>query len=268
MAEQMTGAGGESGAAAPATSGPSPRVWRWMGGILADPRSTFEEIAGYLHLPHPTDHEKTVDRTRWWMPVLVVIVVSVAVAAYTVPNIVMPAQADMIRASVLDRGGTAEQADQAIKMSGAIGVPAGIVGAAVGTFVMLFLVAAVVHGLSRLVGGKGKFRAARAVVAYSMIVSALGSLVKLPLMAARKTVYVETGPTLFFKDLEPSDRLYKFLSAFDVFTLWWIVLLGIGLAVAYRLSRSKAVTVTLILLILTIAMSVLIPTGGAFGGPR
>jgi hypothetical protein len=266
MAEQMTGASGGVGAGEPGAARPSPNVWRWMGGIFADPRSTFEEIAGYLHLPHPTDREKTVDRTRWWLPVLVVVVVSVGVAAYTVPNIVMPGQADMIRSAVLDRGGTTEQAEQAIKMAGAVGIPSGIVGAAVGTFVILFIVAGVIHGLSRLFGGKGKFRTARAIVAYSMLVSALGTLIKLPLMVARKTVMVETGPTLFFPNLEPSDRLYKFLSGFDVFTLWWIVLLGIGLAVGYRLPKARAIVVVLILWVLSVALSMLIPTGGAFRG--
>jgi hypothetical protein len=115
----------------------------------------------------------------------------------------------------------------------------------------------------KMVGGKGRFRKARAVVAWAMLVTALGSLIKLPLMMAKDSMYVETSPTLFFKALEPSDRLYKFLTSFDIFNLWWLVLLAIGLAIGYRTSYSRSIVAVVILWALMMLMSVFTP--GGFG---
>jgi hypothetical protein len=85
-------------------------------------------------------------------------------------------------------------------------------------------------------------------------------------MLARKTVYVETGPALFFPGLEPSDSMYRFLSGLDVFTLWQIVVLSIGLAVAYKVSTAKAgIVLAALWLIFLFVASRFFPQGGAFG---
>jgi len=236
-------------------------------GVFTDPASTFASVCALVSVPKPGESGKTSDKSKWWIPVIVAAIVAVAVAAYTVPNIVMPEQAANIRAMVVERGGSPDEAERAIQMSSAIGIPMAILGAAVGTFVMLFVVAGILHLFMRMVGGKGRFRHARVVVAYSMLVTVLGSIIKLPLMVARKTILVETSPTIFFRSLEPSDRMYRVLSGFDVFTIWWIVLLFIGLAIGYRVSRGKAAIVVVVLWLLLTLLSSFMPQGGFAGGP-
>ncbi len=251
-----------------ASEKPSP--FEWMLGVIMDPRGAFEGIAESLRRPHPTDPSRTTDRSKWWVPVVVIIVVSAVVAGITVPRIVMPMQEDTIRESVLERGGTEEQADQAIEMSSRIGVPAGILGAAVQVFIMLFIFAGLLHLLMMMFGGKAGFGAARAVIAYSMIIpSVIGSLVKLPIMLSRETMFVETGPTVlpFFRDLEPSDQLYRFLfSGFDIFTIWWFLVIGVGVAVCYRVKAPKAAGAAIVLWAISTALFTLLNFGGAYGG--
>jgi hypothetical protein len=240
-------------------------AWGRMVGVFLDPRAAFEGVSAAASVPDPVDPEKTRDRSQWWLPLVIVILVSIAVVAYTVPNIVMPEQAKLIRETVVERGGTVEQAEQAIKMSGAVGLPMGIVSAALGTFVFVLVAAGILHLLMKAVGGKGSFRHSRAVFSYALIISALASLIKLPLIVARKTLFVETGPTLFFRNLEPSDKLYRFLSGFDIFTLWLVAILVIGYAAAYRLpARKAAIVVVGLWLVLTCLMPFL-PGGGTFG---
>jgi hypothetical protein len=234
-------------------------------GVFVEPKATFEAVSAKLNEPHPSDPAKTVDKSKWWIPVLIVVVISVGVAVYTVPTIVMPQQVEIIRDSVVERGGTPEQADEAVRMARAFGIPWAIFGAAAGTFIILFVVAGVLHLLAKMVGGKGRFRNARMVASYSLLVTALGSLVKLPLMVAKKTLAVETGPTLFFPALEPSDRLYRFLSSFDIFTIWWVALLIVGLAIAYRIKASRAAIAVVILWVIIAILTTLTPMGGGFG---
>jgi hypothetical protein len=241
-------------------------VGAWLLGIFTEPKPTFQDVTAHLDVPHPTETGKTIDKSKWWIPVLIVAAISIAVTIYTIPNFVLPEQATAIRASVLERGGTAEQAEQAIAMSGKVALPMGIIFAALGSFAVLFIAAGVIHLLMKMVGGKGKFRNARAVWAYTTLVYGLGALIKLPLMISKRSMFVETSPTLFFKALEPSDKLYKFLSGFDIFTIWQVVLLIIGLAVAYKTSMTKSGVIIVVLWLLATLLFTMIP-GGAFGGP-
>jgi len=239
-------------------------VWSSIAGVFTDPGATFAAVSAAASVPDPADATKTKDGSRWWVPVLIVIVASVIVTAYTVPNIVMPEQARHIREAVMERGGTAEQAEQAIRMGTAVGLPMGMVSAAVGTLIFVLVGAGLLHLLMGLVGGKGTFRRSRAVFSYAIVISALASIVKLPLMAARKTLFVETGPTLFFRNLEPSDRLYRFLSGFDIFTLWLVAVLVIGYAAAYRLPPRKAAMIVVGLWLLLTCLAPFLPGGGMF----
>ncbi|MCD4690987.1 YIP1 family protein, partial [bacterium] len=221
-----------------------PNVWGWIFGVIVDPANTFAQIAGRTAEPHPTDPAKTKDGTKWWLPVLVVALVAIVATIYIVPSVVMPMQEEALHAMIIEQGGTQADVDQAMSMAGKFTMPSAIIGAVIQTFIMLFVTAGVFHLLMKMVGGKGSFRSGRAVVAYSMIISAIGSLVKLPIMISKKTMTVELGPTLLLPQLEPSDRLFKFLvTAFDAFTIWWLIVLVIGLAAGYRVSRGKSVTV-------------------------
>jgi hypothetical protein len=209
----------------------------WISGVFLEPGSTFSSIAASVDRPHPKEPGRTKDMSKWWLPLLISIVIAVGISLYTVPTYVAPMQADAIREAVMQRGGSEADVEQAIAMSGAMLIPMSIVGVVVVTFIILFVSAGIAHLLMKMVGGKGLFRHSRAVVAWSLLVPALGSLIKLPLMIVRKSMIVETSPTLFIPKLEPSDRLFKFLSSFDIFTIWWMIVLLIGLSVAYRTSR-------------------------------
>jgi hypothetical protein len=241
-------------------------VGGWIAGVFTDPRVTFGEIAEVLDLPHPTDRTKTKDGSRWWIPFVITLVVSTAIAAYTVPKIVMPERMADVRQTMIEQGATQADIDRVMQMSSAVGGVLGIVGVLVVTAIIFFITAGLLHLFARMVGGKGRFRHARAVAAYAMLITTLGSLIKLPMMAAKKTMFVETGLALFLRNAGPSDKLYRFFMAgFDIFTIWWVVVLVFGVAAAYRLPKGKAaVAAGLIWAILAILGTV--GEGGGFGG--
>jgi hypothetical protein len=236
-----------------------------MAGVVVDPGDTFTQIAGNVAVKEPANPDKTRDHTNWWLPVVVAAVVAIAISLYIVPHIVMPMQAEAIRASIVERGGSPEDAEMALSMASKFAIPSAVIGAAVQTFAMLFVIAGIFHLLFRMVGGKGSFRNARAVVGYGMIITTIGSLVKLPIMISKETMFVELGPTIFLPALEPSDKLYKFLfTGFDLFSIWWLVILIIGLAIGYRVSKSKAATVVVLAWLVMSALIAMLP-GGGFG---
>lgn len=260
--EQIASGGSEH----PPAGGGRGGVGGWIVGVFADPKRTFGQIADVLELPHRTDPSKTRDGSKWWMPFLVALIVTGGIAAYTVPKIVMPERMADVRAAMVEQGAPPEDIDRAMELSGAIGTPAGILGAVVVTAIIFFIVAGLLHLFAKMVGGKGRFRHARAVAAYGMLITSLGSLVKLPMMISKKTMLVSTGPAILMGDVEPSNKLYLFLHAgFDIFTIWWVVVLLFGMAIAYRISKAKAgIAVGLIWLIFTVLGT--LGEGGAIGG--
>jgi hypothetical protein len=263
MAEHTRDASG--GRSPEPASGPGRGVLGWIAGVFVDPKGTFGEIAGVIEERHPTDPAKTKDGSKWWVPFVIAIVVTAAVSAYTVPKIVMPERMEIAREAMIEQGASQADIDRAIEMSSAIGGPVGVVGAAVVTVIIFFVAAGLTHLFAKMVGGKGRFRHARAVTAYAMMITTLGGLVKLPMMISRQTMLVSTGPAILMGDVEPTDRLFLFLqSGFDIFTIWSLVVTLFGVAILYRLATGKAaVTVVLLWLIFT-ALGTF--GGGGFGG--
>ncbi len=238
-------------------------VGSWLGGVFVDPRGAFEAIAARTHMPHSKDPAKTKDRTLWWVPLIILAVVSLLMVVIVVmPYVAGPQQEEAIRAAIAERGGTEEQVQQAIQQSAAFILPFSIVGGVIQAAIMVFLIAGIAHLLMKMLGGTGTFRHARAIAAYSMLVSALGTLIKLPFMKMKETMYVETGAAIFFRNLEPSDKLYRVLfTGFDVFMIWWIIVLGIGMAVAYRVSKGKAFTAAAVIWLLMTVLGMFGPGG-------
>jgi hypothetical protein len=238
-------------------------VGSWIAGMFVDPKGAFESIASRTHMPHPKDPNKTKDRTRWLIPVIIMtVVVLIMIVMVIVPYVAGPAQEEAVRTAIMDRGGTEAQVEQAMAQAGAFMLPASIVGGIFQVVIMVFIIAGLVHLLMKMLGCKGTFRHARAIVAYSMLVSTAGTLIKLPFMKMKETMFVETGLAIFFKNLEPSDKLYRILfTGFDVFTIWWIIVLGIGMAVAYKASKGKAITAAVIVWLLTTVMGMFGPGG-------
>jgi hypothetical protein len=240
-------------------------VGGWISGVFLDPSSTFKAIAESVERPHPTEPGRTKDMSKWWLPIIISIIITIGITLYTVPKFVAPMQADAIREAVMERGGTEADVEQAMSVSGAMMVPMSLVGVVVGTFLIVFIAAGIAHLLMKMVGGRGLFRHSRAVVSWSLLISTLGSLIKLPLMIARDSMIVETSPTLLIPSLEPSDKLFKLLSSFDIFTIWWMVVMLIGLAIAYRTSKGKAAVAIAIMWIIMIVIAVFTPGGMGAG---
>ncbi len=239
----------------------------WITGVFMDPGTTFQGIADSVERPHPTDPAKTKDMSKWWLPVVLFIVVTAAITLYSYPTFVAPMQADAVREQVMERGGSEADVEMALKMStGPVALVIGIVVMIILVGVFFFVAAAIAHGVMKMLGGKGRYRHARAVMGWTMLIAALGSLVKLPIMIAKKSAIVETGPSLFFKDLEPSDTLFKFLANFDIFTIWAMVVTVVALAVVYRTSYGKSAIAVAVLWILQILLITYVVPGGMGAG--
>jgi hypothetical protein len=79
------------------------------------------------------------------------------------------------------------------------------------------------------------------VVAHASVILAIRLLVSAPVSYAREATGGATSLGLWFPALDAASFAGRFVGALDVFVLWWVVLLAIGVAVLYgRRARSVA----------------------------
>ena len=239
-------------------------VMGWIVGVITEPTATFESIGSRVAVPDPTEAGKTRDKTKWWLPVLILLVAFTAMTTYIMFT---PQGVELVREQMAAQGQTGVPPEQAMAMARTIGIPIQMIAMGIILFVWALAGGGIIHAVSRMLGGKGVFRHGRAALAWPLIIGALGLVIRTVLMAVTGNVELEMSPSLFLGHLERSDTLYRFLnSGFDIFMIWETVVIALAVAAMYRISRGKAVVPALVVWALITALMTFSPQGGGFGG--
>jgi hypothetical protein len=129
-------------------------------------------------------------------------------------------------------------------------------------FQMIFMpvLALIVAGLAYAVfnaalGGDAAFKQLYAIVVHSGAIMVVQALFGLPLAYARESLSGTTNLGVFFPFLDENSFAARMLGSLDLFLIWWIVSLAIGLGVLYR-RRTGPIATTL--LVIYAAIGVLI----------
>ena len=96
-----------------------------------------------------------------------------------------------------------------------------------------------------MLGGDATFRQALAIVAHSQILTALQQLFVLPLDYAKGSLSSPTSLAVFLPFLDDASFPARFLGSIDLFWIWLIVNLSIGIGVLYR-RRGAPIAVALL----------------------
>jgi hypothetical protein len=99
------------------------------------------------------------------------------------------------------------------------------------TVVMSGLLLAV---LNAMLGGQATFKQVIAIVTFASFVPTLQSLVVMPLNYVRETMTSATSLVVFLPMVDGNSFLGMLLGAIDLFRIWWLVSLAIGLGVLYK----------------------------------
>ena len=106
-----------------------------------------------------------------------------------------------------------------------------------------------------LMGGTATFKQILSVVAHSQIVMALALVVSMPINYMKGTMTGATSLSVLAPMLDEGTFLARFLGMIDVFMVWYVVVLSIGLAVLYR-RKTKSVAMVLFGIYAVIAIGV------------
>jgi hypothetical protein len=233
---------------------PAPGLLTRMIGVLLSPRETFAAIA---------------TRPRW-LGVMVVTLAMSSAAYYLILSSqdMQDAIVDQQVRAIEARGNTVSD-EQLANMERFIGyLP---VGYAVGIFVLGPLFGAAIAGIvtgifTTLMGGNGTFKQVFAVMNHAGFIPAISALFIAGMLAiGAKPVGVRPpGANLgvFLPMLEETSFLAVLLRSIDMFLLWWMVVLAIGLGVLYK-RRTGPIATTFIGLYVVIALLIAVFTSGS-----
>ncbi len=202
--------------AAPATAVPDKGLFARAVGIVFSPRQTFEVVVA-----HPRS---------FLMLVILLVVTAVAVGGFMATT---AGQQAFLDAMEKRPGSTAQGMEMMQKI-----VPYMWIFYAVGTLIMtpLFLLvfAGILLAVFTMMGGNASFKQVFAVVVYAGVINVLGAVVKLPVNFATGSMTTGTNLGVLLPMLDDRSFLALFLGTIDLFMVWMVVVLSIGLAVVYK----------------------------------
>ena len=233
---------------------PDPGLFARLIGVLFSPKETFAAI---------------VARPRW-LAVMVVTLVMSSAAYYVILSSqdMQDAIVDQQVRAMESRGNVVSD-QQIANIERFIGyLP---VGYAVGIFVLGPLFGAAIAGIvtgifTALMGGNGTFKQVFAVMNHAGFIPAISALFIAGMLAvgAKPIGARPPGANLgvFLPMLEETSFLAVLLRSIDMFLLWWMVVLAIGLGVLYK-RRTGPIATTLIGLYIVIALLIATFTSGS-----
>ena len=109
-----------------------------------------------------------------------------------------------------------------------------------------------------IIGGDRQFMEMWALASYLSLIDIIASAVKIPLMVQKNSLNVYTSLAIFMN--ESSTYLFRFIKAVDIFGLWKVIVVSIGLSVLYKKKFNR------VLIIIIIAWLVYCLIAAAFSG--
>ena len=227
----------------PQAVAPSAGLFSRFIGVLFSPRQTFAQVA---------------KQPRWLgMLLLVVIIGAVATGGFLSTQVGQQAYLDeAVRRVEAGGGRMSDQQYQAVeRMLPYMGyITAGSV-LVIGPLMTLVLAGILYVVFGAVLGGEGTFKQVFSVVAHCGAVSAVGQLLMLPLNFIRQSMSGATNLAVFFPMLDEGSFIARLLGSIDLFLVWWVMVLAIGMAVLYR-RKTRPVAISFFALYALIAVGI------------
>lgn len=216
-------------------------------GIITSPRATYESVVA-----HP----------RWFgMLALATVAAAVLVGAFLMTPVGQDAWLAQMEAQQ-----TGEGAAEAMKMMEKVAPYVGYITTAVMlVFIPLFylLCSGVLFAVfNAALGGDASFKQIFTVVVHAAPIGLLGQAFTVPMNYFRGSMTSATNLSVLFPMLDEQSFAAKFAGAIDLFLLWQIFVLAIGLAVLYR-RRTQPIATSLFVLYGVIALIIAFVKSGS-----
>jgi len=177
------------------------------------------------------------ERPKWVLPLVIVVVVTLIATILILSSRI---GLDMRLAALKARNLPPEQLERAQRfIKGPLPVITGSISVLIATPIWMVIVAFIYNLCLPLVGGKGNFLKTFSVVSYSAMVRIPGIILRTLLIFIKKTPFVYTSLILFFPKIPHHSFGARFLSRLDIFTIWELILIALGLEIITDVKGKK-----------------------------
>lgn len=212
-------------------------------GILTAPRATFENV---------------VARPKWFgMFLLTAIIVAAGAALPMTTEAGKQAAVDQ-QVSQMEGFGMQVSDEQYAQMLKGTAILPYMTGGSVlvGSLVMALIIAAILWAVfNAALGGDASYKQILAVLVHAGAVTAAGQLFTGPLNYVRGAVTSATNLSVLLPMLDETSFMGRLAGAIDLFVIWWLIVLAIGLAVLYR-RKTQPIAYTLFGIYAVIALGI------------
>lgn len=136
--------------------------------------------------------------------------------------------------------------------------------------IMPFIILSLISGICLITGnfvfgGKSNFWPVFNVVSYAALIGLLGDVLRGMLMIFKKSAYVYTGLGLI-KPIDDGSVLYYLFSQIDIFSIWRVIITGVGLGIIYKMNSQKFIYGLLVIWGIAIIIIALLNSSVFYGG--
>lgn len=230
-------------------------------GVIIRPLRTFERM-------------REARRGHWWLVAILAVIGTVAATLVT-----LPIQAEMVQQQMEAQQAQFEdlpeeqraqiEQQQAMFTSQTTLAGIGIAGGLLGIFVGYLVRAAVLFALGLPVGGRAGFGQVFRMAVWTTLPSVIRSFVAAIAVLATGQMPAQGLSAMYSASevAEMSPVLVAFLSGIDIYTLWALVLITLGVAATYQLSKVKSLLIAIVFWLLGVGLTIaLAAIGQMFAG--
>lgn len=234
-----------------------------MAGVFSEPGNTFTAV------------KSSQKKNYWLIPLLILIAVSI-ISSFLVTNdeeLVSELKTQQKEAvkkqldqQVKDGKLTQEQADQQMEQTdkmfgGTMLVVFGIIGSVFVVLIFFFMKALIYWGGLKIFSGIAGFSDIMNVLGLTALITAIQLIVNTVLAVLTGKLMMNIGPVMFVTKETMSKEIYGLIANFDLINIWYLIIVGIGLAKVSNLKSSVTMPFVFVLWIIW----VLLTSFGPFG---
>jgi len=194
-------------------------IWQKIIGIYYRPAEVFEQLRS---------------KTLWWVPLIIVLVVSASAVLITRPIVMPEIMAQMAQNPDIPPESLPQVQE---RIENPLYSLLGVFVAMPLTWVVIGLV---FWGIFSMLGGKSSFVQMFTATVWPAMVSIPGSLIKVPMMFVMETAKVHTSLVLILPPEMEETFIFRLLSQIDIFVVWTVVVMALGYSVFTGVKKKKS----------------------------
>ena len=211
-------------------------IWSIMLGVFTAPARAF---AAYNRKP------------QIWIPLIVVVILVTIFTGIYAPY-QSRASLELMRQSTKLTPEMLQIFEQ--QSANASFVRSALTGAATGVIVTVIVALLAWMTGTFFFGGTSTFKKIWGVTILGGLIGSVGKMLMLPLVIAKNSIAVSLGPAALYPSKDITSILFMILMYLDLFTIWSVIVSGIGYAAVFDFTRGKGITISVIVTVITMVV--------------